>query len=404
MSGSAATNRRAIRRLAASRLVSITGSWAANVALAYVIYQRTGSAVWVSALYLFTFGVMGFVQPLAGALADRRDRRRLMIVSELLNGAAWVVLVFVHAPWLMIACAFAGSFAAAPFNAASAAAVPNLAAAEDLSWANSQISLGRSVGATVGPALGGLLVALVGGPVTFALNALSFLVSAALIWSATGVYTAVERGGDEAEFRGLAAGLRQIVRSDVLLPIFGGSTIMWFAMNIAIPADPPLARHFGVGSIGFGLIDATFGAGAILGALLARRLTPRWEPGAILLGAVGVVAGYLLVGVTSLFAFVLVGQAVSSLVDNVGLVASDNVVQRLCPDAVRGRVFAVITMAGCIVSLVAFAGAGFLIDALGPQGTYLLGAATGVAGALVMLPGLRRLRRAATDEPMLRDA
>ena len=399
-----ATNRRAIKRLAVSRLVSITGSNAAGVALAYVIYRRTGSAVWVSVLYLFTFGVMGFVQPFAGALVDRSDRRRLMIVSELLNGAAWAALVFVRAPWLMVACAFAGSFAGAPFYAASAAAVPNLAQPEDLAWANSQISLGRSVGATMGPAIGGLLVAFAGGPVTFALNAASFLVSAALIWSATGDYTAPGRAADAGEFRGLGAGLRHILHSDVLLPLFCGTTVIWFAMNIAIPADPPLAQHFGVGSIGFGLIDATFGAGAVAGALLARRLTRRREAAAILLGIVGVALGYLLVGVTTAFGLVLVGQAVSALVDNIGLVASDNVVQRLSPDAVRGRVFAVTTTAGCMASLVAFAGAGYLIDAIGAQGVYVLGAGAGAVAAVVMLPGVLRLRRSAAEVGALRDA
>jgi MFS family permease len=392
---SSVTNRSAIRRLAVARLVSITGSWAANVAMAYVIYQRTGSAVWLSALYLLTFGVMGFVNPFAGALADRVDRRRLMIVSELLGGLVWGLLVFARAPWLMIALAFVAAFVHSPFPAASGAAIPNLAARDDLAWANSLISLGRSVGATVGPAIGGVLVAVVGGPATFGLNAVSFLASAALIWSATGTYASAPAGDESGESSGLAAGLRHVLASPILLPIFAGSTIMWFAMNIAIPADAPLARHFGVGSVGFGAIDTVFGLGAILGALVARRLTPRLEPVVLLVGAFGVVAGWGIVGLTTFFAVVLVGQLLAAFVDNVAMVASDNVVQRLSPDAVRGRVYALIMTAGCAVSVVAFAGAGFLIDALGPQGVYLLGAATGIAGGLVMVPGLLRLRSSA---------
>jgi MFS family permease len=388
------TNRSAIRRLAVARLVSIAGSAAASVALAYVIYQRTGSALWLSALYLLTFGVMGFVNPFAGALADRVDRRRLMIASEVLGALPWAALVFVHAPWLMVTLAFLGAFAHSPFPAASGAAIPNLAAPEDLPWANSLISVGRNIGGVGGAALGGVLVAFLGGPVTFGLNAISFLFSAVLIWSATGNYASVAHD-DEGEFRGLGAGLRHVLASPILLPILSGSTIMWFAMNVAIPADAPLARHFGVGSIGFGVIDAAFGVGAIVGALLARRLTPRLEPIVLLSSVFGVVAGWGIVGLTPVFGFVLIGQAVAALVDSVGGVASDNVVQRLSPDAVRGRVYAVIMTAGCAASVVAFAGAGFLINALGPQGVYLLGAATGIAGGLVMVPGLLRLRRLA---------
>ena len=388
------TNRSAIRRLAVARLVSIAGSGAANVALAYVIYQRTGSALWLSVLYLLTFGVMGFVNPFAGALADRVDRRRLMIASEVLGALPWAALVFVRAPWLMVTLAFLGAFAHSPFPAASGAAIPNLAAPEDLAWANSLISIGRNLGGVGGAALGGVLVAFLGGPVTFGLNAVSFLFSAALIWSATGSYASAAHD-DEGEFKGLGAGLRHVLASPILLPILGGSTIMWFAMNVAIPADAPLARHFGVGSIGFGVLDASFGVGAILGALLARRLTRRLEPAVLLTGAFGVVVGWGIVGLTPVFGFVLLGQAVTALVDNIGAVANDNVVQRLCPDAVRGRVYAVIMTAGCAASVVAFAGSGFLINALGPQGVYLLGAAASIAGGLVMVPGILRLRRSA---------
>jgi MFS family permease len=388
------TNRAAIRRLAAARLVTMTGSWAANVAMAYVLYERTGSAVWLSALYLLTFGVMGFVNPFAGALADRVDRRRLMIASELLGAVAWAALVFVQAPWLMLALAFFASFAHAPFPAASGAAIPNLAGADDLAWANSLISLGRSIGTTAGPALGGLLVAVVGGPFVFALNASTFLVSGLLISVARGDYASGRQARESPATTGLSAGLRHLLASPILLPILAGSTIMWFAMNMAIPADAPLALHFGVGSVGFGLLDTAFGAGAIAGALLARRLTRRLEAPALLAGTLGVAAGYSVVGLSRLFSVILVGQLLAALSDGVGTVASDNVVQRLTPDAVRGRVFAVFMTAGCAVSVAAFACAGLLVEALGPQGVYLVGAGAGVGGGIVMLPGLVRLRRA----------
>jgi MFS family permease len=394
------TNRSAIRRLAAARLATMTGSWAANVAMAYVIYERTHSAVWLSAHYLLTFGVMGFVTPFAGALADRIDRRRLMIVSELLGGAAWTALVFVNAPWMLLTLAFIASFVHSPFPAASGAAIPNLASADDLAWANSLISLGRSLGSTLGPALGGLLVALLGGSFVFGLNAVSFLVSGLLIWLARGEYSGARAEGDDPAGTGLAAGLRHVVSSPILLPILVGSTVMWFAMNVAIPADAPLAVHFGVGSLGFGLIDTAFGAGAIVGALLARRLTPQLEPLALLMGAFGVVLAWGAVGLAPFFAFVLIGQLLCSFVDSLAMVASDNILQRLTPDAVRGRVFAVFMTAGCAVSVIAFAGAGFLVDALGPQGVYLLGAATAIAGGLLMLPGLLRLRHRAVTEAL----
>jgi MFS family permease len=75
--------RTAVRRLAAARLISITGGGAAYAALNYTIYERTGSAAWVAAALLVTFGMMEFLAPPAGILGDRYDRRLVTIWSDL---------------------------------------------------------------------------------------------------------------------------------------------------------------------------------------------------------------------------------------------------------------------------------------------------------------------------------
>src|SRR2546422_10343915 len=77
----------AVRRLATARLISITGGPAAYTALMFTVYERTRSPAWLSATLLLTFGVNGFVAPLAGAIGDRFDRRRGNIVSDPGGGA-----------------------------------------------------------------------------------------------------------------------------------------------------------------------------------------------------------------------------------------------------------------------------------------------------------------------------
>jgi MFS family permease len=116
-----------IRKLAAGRLISSLGTSAADIAIAYALFQRTHSAYWVSGLYFFTFGVNGLVAPLFGAWADRYDRRRLMIGSDIVGAGLFIALIFVHTPAVVVAVAFAASLSAVPFGTAASAAIPNLA-------------------------------------------------------------------------------------------------------------------------------------------------------------------------------------------------------------------------------------------------------------------------------------
>ena len=83
------TSRSAVRRLALARLISITGGAAAFAALNFTVYERTGSAAWLSASLLLTFGVAGVFAPLGGVLGDRFDRKRVMIASDLAGAACY---------------------------------------------------------------------------------------------------------------------------------------------------------------------------------------------------------------------------------------------------------------------------------------------------------------------------
>jgi MFS family permease len=92
------SERSPVRRLALARLISTLGTAAADIAAAYVVYQRTHSAYWLSALFFLTFGVNGLVSPLFGALADRHDRRRIMIASDLVGAACFALLIPIRDP------------------------------------------------------------------------------------------------------------------------------------------------------------------------------------------------------------------------------------------------------------------------------------------------------------------
>jgi MFS family permease len=138
MNGPASGSRAAVRRLALAGMISMTGSTAATIAVSYHIFKITGSAWWLSAVFVLTLGVGGLLQPFAGMLADRYDRRRLMVGSDLVGAALFAALVFAHSPRSLLLLVFVAALAAPPFRAAVFAAIPNLAGSEDLRWANSR--------------------------------------------------------------------------------------------------------------------------------------------------------------------------------------------------------------------------------------------------------------------------
>jgi MFS family permease len=400
----------AVRRLALGRLISNTGTFAAGTALNFTIYDRTGSTGWLAAAMLLTWGITGLFGPISGAIGDRFDRRRVMIWCEALAAGCWVVMAFVlEAPAVVLAIAFVASTLETPYYPASGAAIPSIAGKDHLSWANSLLSVGNYLGLTLGPLLGGLLVASAGARWVFVANAVSYLVSVVLTMSVHARFSDPESrtAEAEAEHRGLAAGFRFVRRDRVLrtLALSFGAFILGMAMSLV--ADAPLAQQFGAGSFGYGMLTAVWGGGTILGSLLGRRLTEDnegrwivWCSGLVAFTAFGV-------AVSPWFWMVLVWSFLFGLADGPTQVAEQNLLQRRTPDVVRSRVMgAWETMfhAALAISLV---GGAILVPVVGPQGAYAIGGVTGLIGTALLLPFLRWLpdRKGTvgtvTEEPVL---
>jgi len=231
------SHRSAVRRVTAAQIASIAGTEAAEIALVYAVYQRTGSAAWVAAALLFSFGTLAVATPLAGSLGDRFDRRTVMVVSDLAGGACFAALAFARSTSSLLALAFLAALTSSPFNAAADAAVPNLVLPDDLAWANGTISFGRSLGFVVGPAAGGLLVAAAGVPAVFLINAGSFVLSAALVLTVRGSFAGSRN--DEEHHRGLRAGFRFIVHDATLSRMTLAFAVFTLAIGSVLVAELP---------------------------------------------------------------------------------------------------------------------------------------------------------------------
>jgi MFS family permease len=391
--------RTAVRRLALGRAISAGGTFAAGTALTYTIYQETQSTAWIAATMLLTWAVIGFFSPLGGALGDRFDRRRVMIVSESASALCWLAMAFVtQSPAVLLAVAFASSVFEVPYFPASSAAIPNVAGEEHLSWANSLLSVGRYAGLTFGPIVGGLLVAVIGPEWVFAVNGISYLASVALTWSVRADFADPERDeGASEEHRGVLAGFRFVRRDRVLRLLALSFMVFIVGMATTLVADPVLADEFGTGSLGFGLISALWGAGTIVGVWLGRRITEesegRWMVGCSVLVAL---TGFG-VALSPWFGLALLWMFAFGATDGPTQVVEQNLLQRRSPDVVRSRVMGAweTLMHGSLV--VALVAGGWIVSALGPKGAYAIGGVTGLVGAALLLPFLRWLPEPKAD-------
>ena len=379
--------RAAVRRLALGRFISLAGSLAAGTALTFTLYERTGSAAWVAATMLLTWGIVGFFGPVAGAIGDRFDRRRVMIVCELGATLCWLVMIPFEEPAVLLAIAFVASVVNVPFFPAASAAIPNVAGEEDLTWANSLLAVGANLGLTVGPLVGGLLVAVLDARWVFLANSASFAVSALLIASVHADFADPERAqADVDRHKGVFAGIPHLARDRVMRTMAMSWFVFIIGMAGTLVADPLLAEEFGAGSIGFGLLTALWGAGTIVGSFIGRRVRVesegRWMVACSCLTAL---TGFG-VALAPVFGVALFWVFMFGLTDGPTQVVEQNLLQRRTPDAVRSRVMGAWEAFNHAALTIALLSGAFIVEAFGPKGAYAFGAVTGLIGTAILLP------------------
>jgi MFS family permease len=397
------SGRTAVRRVAFARAISLTGSQGAFAALAYIVYRLTdNSAAWVSLTLLLTMGLQGLVQPVASWFGDRFDRRRVLVVSDLFAAAGFVALAFARTPWQLVTIASITAILESPVWAVAAAAVPNLVDDEDLSWANGQVTIGRNLGNFAGPLLGTAIAAAfapgehppverlhVAGAFVFGINAASFLVSAWLVGRTRGRFN--DERPAESEHVGIRAGFRYAFSDRVLRAIIVGWSVLILGAGLILVAEIPYADAFDQGAFGYGLLNALWGGGAAVGAVLAGRwLTARREPPTLLVSffAGGIVM--FAIGWSPFWILALGLVVVEGICEGLATVAEQGILQRRTPDEVRSRVVGALEAATLIALAVSLTAGGPIVDILGPRTAYYVGGLTTVLAALIILGPMRR--------------
>jgi MFS family permease len=162
------------------------------------------------------------------------------------------------------------------------------------------------------------------------------------------------------------------------------------ATEIAAVADLPLVHHFGVGGVGYGIMNVAWGAGGLAGSLVAARIVTRaTEPAAGVLGCLVFGTFVAAVGAAPWFALIPLFTLLFAFSDSFAYVGFNGIYQRRTPDAIRGRVFAAVGAIVTFATAASFGFAGFLVDAVGWRPVYLGGGLVDVACAAALAMSLR---------------
>lgn len=335
--------RRTFTLLWVAQFISTTGSGLTSIAAALLVFRATGSALSVGLMLLVTTLPSLLIGLLAGVVVDRVDRRRLMIAADLAR-AALVALIPLLLPfgigWLYLLVLLAAALNQF-FDPAQESLLPEVAPNEELAAANALMTI-SSVGAfTIGASLAGLLLAHAAPAWAFALNALTFLVSAVCIAQIRHTSTSGRRPSSFASVgRELREGLGYVRRMPALRSLFLVFAPIFVAFGLVQALLLPfVSRDLATIDEAYGLIEGVGLLGFTAGSLLMAWLADQLHEGQWIALSITAMGALLLIfsQVATLPAAVLV-YLLFYLANAPSYIARRLLIQRASPRELRGRV------------------------------------------------------------------
>jgi predicted MFS family arabinose efflux permease len=391
---------RDFRHLVWGELVSVLGNQLTTVAVPYQVYQLTHSSLavgLVSTTQLFPL-IAGSL--LGGSVADAMDRRRLLMVAQVLMAACSAGLAINTdlgtALWpLFVLPALAAGFSGLD-SAGRNAILPNMVRRSEVSTANAIFQALFQFGLVAGPALAGLLLAGAGVRFVYWMDVATFGAALVAVFLISPQPAPAGGSGHRPGLRSILEGLafvrgRQAIQGAYLIDI----NAMVFGMPRAL--FPALAVSvFGGGAATLGFLYAAPGAGALAGALTTGWVSRIRRQGlAVIVAVIAWGAAVAAFGLVSWLPLALVLLAAAGCADVISAVFRSTIIQLAVPDALRGRLaglqIAVVTGGPRIGDLEA----GAVATAFGTTVSVVSGGLACIAGALLLarlLPGFRRQR------------
>lgn len=398
----AVSHSRNFRLFFLGQIVSVTGTWVQYVASAWLVLRLTGSGVALGVMSALNFAPVLVLGAWAGVLADRSDKRRILIATQtafaVLALALWgLVATQVVELWMVYALSLLQGIVTAVDTPARQSFFAEMVSAEHLTNAvslNSAVMTGTRI---VGPAIAGGLIAGVGLDACFLVNGVSYL---AVIGGLLAMRPEeLHRAPAPRDGGGLRAGLRYVWETPELrTPLLVMAAIFTFSFNFQVLL-PLLARQTFRGEAGtFSSLLALMGVGSLVGALaMARGARPnpvRLMRSAAALGGASVVAGVMPNLWTALVAMVALG-----FVGIVFMITANTTLQLTARPEMRGRVMALYSVVFLGGTPIGAPIAGWSAEVLGPRWGLALGGLVAVAVGLVGLWAVRRRGTLGVPEP-----
>ena len=371
------------------QIVSVSGTWMQGIAQAWLVLRLTGSGVSLGITTALQFAPMLVLGGWGGVVADRLDKRRLLIATQVAAASLALTLGLIAGlgaarVWNVYLLAFLLGVVNVFDNPARQTFVLEMVGREDLQNAVSLNSVVMNSSRVVGPAIGGMLIATVGLTVCFFVNAASYLAVIAALLAMDG--SALMRLPTVARARGqLREGYRYVWSDRALrTPLLLMAVIGTLAFNFHVLVPLLATREFGTGAGGFGGLTAVLGAGAVVGGLSVSTLrTVSYRRLIVLAGLLGVTilasaaAPTLELEVVALF---VMGAAAFAFV-----ATANTTLQLTAAPEMRGRVMALYAIAFLGTTPIGSPLVGWIAEVAGPRVAIAVGgvatlAATAVAG------------------------
>jgi MFS family permease len=367
---------RDFRLLWTGMTLSAVGDSMSLVALLWLVYQTTGSVRqlgWFVATYTAPVAVGGLV---AGSVLDRFDRRAVLLVDNLIRGAAFATVPLLYhagalARWhLYLVSALFALLKMLPL-AGVPAMIPELVPTREHDSANALESIGYGVATLAGPATAGMLLTHLNGADVVAVDAATYLTFAALLWRMRPPIRHPDSAPEPAR-----AGVRPALRFVIGQPAITATTVMFMLFNVGLgiilvllPVYAQTVLTAGAGASGFGVLSSALAGGELAGSAAAGMVASRWPLGRAIAGS-QLLAGAFLLGLVALpqLPGAVAFLGLSAFCSGPLTVWAQTLRMRLVPADLRGRVFGLLRT--------------------GMQATPPLGGV--VASALLAGPGLRQ--------------
>lgn len=355
--------------------ISMFGEWFNTIALFLLILKYTDSELLLGILMAVRMGCFALTQPFFGLLADRINRKRLMIITNILQMFLALAFIAVDGPedmWWMFLCSGAMMAMHGLYVTAERAALPNIVSSEDLTTANALDSATWSTALCLGAFAGGLVVSEFGVTAAFVIDSITFLIGTLLLVPLT-----VPQSYDNASsgsiisstLKDIWMGQKRIKSDPRLFRIIFAKTSWNIAGGGLAGVFLVLAGNdieFVGAALGFGIFFFARGVGTGIGPILARRLFKDSEKWPRLIGLLIVVSGvfYLFVGL-SLNGPLLLTLALVTLAHTASggnWVLSTVLTQQWVEDEMRGRVFSTDMLLLSLGQVISTISAGYLVE------------------------------------------